>query len=175
MERKDFWTKNLIWKVGPAAISTALVATCAGVVGLVGVSVTMRYIFKTDLFGVEELITVVTMWLYFLGSIYGSYEESHIKGDLLDLVFKTGRQKKGQQIYVYVYSTIVLVIWSKWGIEYATRCLHSAQTTPGWHIPLHVSQLAIPVGIWGMLFYSAYHLIRNVMKHSSEYIVKGAE
>lgn len=150
----------LIWSALPKSVSFCLIATCALTVGLVGASVAMRYVLRIDLFGVEELITVVTMWLYFLGSIYGSYEESHIKGDLLEMFFKTGFQKKLHRIYVYGYSTLILAVWSVWGYAYMLRCLKSSQVTPGWHIPLWVSQLAIPIGIFGMLIYSACHLYR---------------
>lgn len=154
---------SLLCKIGPKSLSFMLVVTCAATVLLVGVSVAMRYVLRMDLFGVEELITVATMWLYFLGATYGSYEESHIKGDLLDLVFKTDRQKSWHRLLVYLYSVIILVIWSKWGYEYMIRALKSTQKTPGWHIPLWVSQLAIPVGIYGMLIYSACHLTRAIL------------
>ena len=158
----------MIWKTGPKTISVILITTCALTVSLVGLSVGMRYVLKTDLFGVEELITVVTMWLYFLGATYGSYEESHIKGDLLDLAFKTKRQKKIHQICIYTYSVIILAVWSKWGYEYMVRCLKSSQTTPGWHIPLWVSQLAIPIGLYGMFIYSVCHLVKIIRRRPEQ-------
>ena len=162
-----------LWRALPKGIEALLVATCALTVLLTGAAAIMRYVFKTDLFGVEELLTLITMWLYFLGATYGSYEESHIKGDLLNLVIKTKKQKKIHQIYVYIYSSAVLVIWSKWALEYFIRCLSTGQRTPGWHFPMWTSQIAVSVGIFGMLFYSVYHLLRTILREPERLYPEG--
>lgn len=161
----------LTQKLVPSIVAVALIITCTLTVLLVGASVFMRYILKSDLFGVEELITLVTLWLYFLGAIYGSFEESHIHGDLLNLVLKTEKQKKVQQICVYLYCVVVLSIWSKWAFAYTARCFRSTQVTPGWRIPLWTSRLAISVGIWGMFAYSIFHLVRILSRKTRNYDV----
>lgn len=166
---------NIAWRAAPKAIEVILVVTCALTVLLAGAAAAMRYVFKIDLFGIEEWLTLITMWLYFLGATYGSYEESHIKGDILNLVIKTKKQKKIHQIYVYLYSSVVLVIWGKWALDYVIRCLGTGQRTPGWHFPLWTSQTAVSVGILGMLFYSVYHLIRTVVRSPERLYPEGVE
>ena len=157
---------SLAWRAVPKTIEIILVATCALTVLVSGAAAIMRYVFKTDLYGVEEWLVLITMWLYFLGATYGSYEESHIKGDLLNLIIKTKKQRKGHQIYVYLYSSAILVVWGKWAVDYFIRCLGTGQRTPGWHFPVWTSQIAISIGIFGMLFYSIYHLIRTIIRKS---------
>jgi TRAP-type C4-dicarboxylate transport system permease small subunit len=67
-----------------------IIAGCVVVV-LIFIEVMLRYVFGSPLFGVEELVTLIAMWLYFLGASYGAYERSHIKAELVHLWFKTPR------------------------------------------------------------------------------------
>ena len=46
-------------------------------------SVVLRYCFKQNFYGSDEVIMLFAFWLYFMGAVYGSYENSHIKADLL--------------------------------------------------------------------------------------------
>ena len=166
---------SLAWKVAPKTIEVILVVTCALTVLFTGAAAAMRYILKIDLFGIEEWLTLITMWLYFLGATYGSYEESHIKGDLLNLFIKTKKQKKIHQIYVYLYSSVVLVFWCKWAMDYFIRSLGNGQRTPGWHFPLWTSQTAVSIGIFGMFFYSLYHLIRTIVRDPERLYQEGVD
>ena len=52
---------------------------------LVFVEVVLRYVLGSPLFGVEELICLIAMWLYFIGASYGAYERSHIKAELIHI------------------------------------------------------------------------------------------
>ena len=68
-------------------------------------------------------------WLYFMGAVYGSYEDSHIKADLLNVYIRNMRCKDGlaliSQALTVLVNTIVL-IWAakyfsgeiaKWGLS----------------------------------------------------------
>ena len=80
-----------IWK-GLLSIQRGfiIIAGCVVIV-LIFVEVMLRYVFGSPLFGVEEMVTLIAMWLYFLGAAYGAYERSHIKAELVHLWFKTPR------------------------------------------------------------------------------------
>jgi TRAP-type C4-dicarboxylate transport system permease small subunit len=67
-----------------------IVAGCFVTV-LVFIEVLLRYVFGSPLFGVEELVCLIAMWLYFIGASYGAYERSHIKAELVHLWFQTPR------------------------------------------------------------------------------------
>jgi len=58
---------------------------------LVFIEVVLRYVLGSPLFGVEELICLIAMWLYFIGASYGAYERSHIKAELIHIWFKKPR------------------------------------------------------------------------------------
>lgn len=52
-------------------------------------AVVMRYCFKLDFFGSEEIILLFAWWMYFLGGIGGSQEDSQIKADMVEVFAPT--------------------------------------------------------------------------------------
>ena len=157
-----------VYKLIAAAVTALLMATT----GLVFYIVVMRYVFKANFYGADEIITLITMWLYFLGAIYGSYEESHIQGDLLNLMFTKRVHYKMHRIYVYIVCVFLMGIWSYWGWDYFTTVIASTRRSTGLKIPFWAMQIPQAVGMWGMLIYSVYHLFDNLFKPVSKYLTR---
>ena len=67
-----------------------LVSICFCTTAVV-VAVFMRYIVQAPIIGIDDLATYVAFWLYFVGASYGAYERSHIKAELVHLIFRTQR------------------------------------------------------------------------------------
>ncbi len=63
-----------------------LVLSSLFVVLIMCVTVLLRYVFKSDLFGMEEIVVIAAFWLYFMGSSYGVYDQSHVKRTLSPLL-----------------------------------------------------------------------------------------
>ena len=163
---------NFLFKGIHKLIAAAVTALLMATTGLVFFIVLMRYVFKANLYGADELITLVTMWLYFLGAIYGSYEESHIQGDLLNLMFTKRIHYKIHRLYVYVVCVFLMGIWSYWGWDYFVTVIHTTRRTTGLKIPFWLMQIPQAVGMWGMLLYSVYHLIVNIFKPVKDYLTR---
>jgi TRAP-type C4-dicarboxylate transport system permease small subunit len=161
---------NIVWRAIHKGIGAFITINLMVTVSLVFFIVLMRYVFKMNLYGADELVTLFAMWLYFCGAIYGSYEESHIKGDLLTMLFKKKIHYKIHQIYVYLFCLIVLGIWCYWSLDYAGTIMRSTRATTGLKIPFWLNQLPIIVGLWGMFLYSIYHFIKNIFKKPEEYM-----
>ena len=70
-------------------------------------SVVMRYIFKMDLFGIEELMAIVAMWMYMIGAAYASYENSHIRADILETFIQNPKTKA---LFKIIENIIVLIV-----------------------------------------------------------------
>ena len=47
------------------------------------IEVFVRYVLKSDLFGIEEVILAAVFYLYFFGGSLAGYEDSQIKADLI--------------------------------------------------------------------------------------------
>lgn len=60
---------------------------------MIGYEVFARYVLKSSLMGIEELMLFPIIWLYMLGGANASYEKSHIECGILTLYIKKERSK----------------------------------------------------------------------------------
>jgi TRAP-type C4-dicarboxylate transport system permease small subunit len=120
---------------------------------LVFIEVLLRYVLGSPLFGVEELICLIAMWLYFIGASYGAYERSHIKAELIHIWFKKPRSyalvRTVSSLITFVLS-IIMIIWTYpyfvWGII-------KGETSQALLLPMVLSQSAIFVSAILMSLY----------------------
>lgn len=149
-----------------------LVITSLTVVGIICAAVIMRYIFHTDLFAYDELVMITAFWLYFIGAAYGSYEDSHIKADIIQISLSPTHPKAAAVIgliarglELFLAFTITQWAWSllSWQFKFMGH-------TMGWGIPIAVPQGAIFLGFLLMAFYALIHFIKELkMLISGEY------
>ncbi|MGN0721351.1 MAG: TRAP transporter small permease [Anaerovoracaceae bacterium] len=137
------------------------------------VSVVIRYVFKSDLYGIEEIIAIVAMWMYMLSASYASYEGSHIKADILDTYVKNQKILALDHLVVEIISALVLGVFCIWGVEYAQWTISSGNLSPYWKFPLCISQVSLSVGLILMEFYSIYHCAKKFQEFKQ--IVAGGE
>ena len=75
----------LIWKI-PLFLQIVVMVVGGSIVGiLIFTEVFLRYVLGSPLFGIEELILFIGMWLYFMGASYGAFERTHIKAELINI------------------------------------------------------------------------------------------
>ena len=120
---------------------------------LVFVEVMLRYVFASPLFGVEELVVLIAMWLYFLGASYGAYERSHIKADIIHLWFKTPRSFAGVNAVTGLITVVMCIIMVSWTYPYILWSIKKGGTTQALLLPTVYSQIAILVSAVLMTFY----------------------
>lgn len=131
--------------------------------GIVFVGVVMRYVLKMNFFGQEEILCVVAMWLYWFGGVYGSFEGSHIKGDMLSTVFKSPRSKKIIELVIQGVSFVVILVFCIWGFEYMSFNLKFHAVSTGLKIPLVYSQLPLLIGFLLMELYTVFNFFRVLL------------
>lgn len=160
--RKKTLPETAFWKI-LLSVERALMATCSVMVTLlIVISVIMRYIFKSNFYGSEEIILVFAFWLYFLGAVHGSYENSHIKADLLNVYLPNPRVKEAVALTAMAVTTTVNIIITKWAFDYMVWGFTKMPKTTGLKIPLVVPQSAIFVGLVLMAFYHIYYLVTGL-------------
>ncbi|HES59045.1 MAG TPA: TRAP transporter small permease subunit, partial [Caldithrix sp.] len=89
----DTIKKSFIWKFLIKIQQWLMIATSIFVILIMFVEVLLRYVFKSDLYGIEEIVVIAAFWLYFMGSSYGVYEKSHVKADILPQMMSQKAQK----------------------------------------------------------------------------------
>ena len=135
-----------------------IVAGCVVTV-LVFVEVMLRYVFGSPLFGVEELVCLIAMWLYFIGASYGAYERSHIKAELVHLWFKTPRSHAFVSAISSSITLFLCLIMIAWSYPYFVWGLTKGETSQALLLPMVLSQSAV---FFGSIFMSLYFLVELV-------------
>lgn len=155
-----------------------LITTSITIVLIMGCVVFMRYVLETDFFAYDEVIMVLAFWMYFIGSAYGSHEDSQIKADIIQVALIDNHPKA--TAYINVFSRALEVIFSisisYWAWSLISWQLKFMGKTMGWGIPLIVPQGAIAIGFYLMSFYSIVHFCKSVKAViNKEYLVQPEE
>jgi TRAP-type C4-dicarboxylate transport system permease small subunit len=144
-----------------------IVAACM-VTLLVFVEVMLRYVFRSPLFGVEELVVLVAMWLYFAGASYGAYERSHIKADLITIWFKTPRSLALVNTVASLITVVLSIIMVSWTYPYILWSLKKGGTTQALLLPRVLSQSAIFISALLMTLYFFVEFLDHFRKAISK-------
>lgn len=120
---------------------------------MVTIAVCLRYIFKLDLYGIEEIEILVAMWLYFIGASYGSYTRSQISADVVEALVP---ESKIKQYMRCIRSLLAVVLYA--GLLYLAVDLlmfnvASNFKTAIWKIPTYFTSAGILLGCSLMTLY----------------------
>lgn len=153
---KRIWNYLLIFQRSILIIS--------GVLILLGLftTVLLRYIFQTDLFGLEELIIVPAIWMYFMGASYATYNKSHITADISDTFVKRKKSKLLLRLINSIITLVIVLIYSYWSLGALIWSYQSGSSSNVWNLPQFVPQSAILVGFLLMVIYVSTDLAKDI-------------
>jgi TRAP-type C4-dicarboxylate transport system permease small subunit len=123
--------------------------------------VVMRYILELPVMGLEELLVYPTLWLYFLGSVNASREDTQIKANVLDVFMKTDKAKLIVRVIADLLSVIVAGWLTYWAYDYFRYALRVWKESPTLYIPTFYAECALFIGLVLMTFYAAWYLVKN--------------
>ena len=152
------WNGLLYFQRGFIIIAGCVVAV------LIFIEVMLRYVFGSPLFGVEELVTLIAMWLYFLGASYGAYERSHIKAELVHLWFKTPRSIARINTLSSLITVALSLIMVSWSYPYFVWGITEGETSQALLLPMVLSQSAVFFGAILMSIYFIAELVDNILE-----------
>lgn len=156
--------KSKLWNAFLSIERILLKICCFLVFVVLIISVFMRYVFKSDLYGIEEFVAILAMWMYMLSASYSSYEDSHIKADILDTYIKNQKVLALDHLVVEIISTMVQGVFTVWGFQYAAWSFDMGNLSPYWKFPMFISQVSLAVGLSLMLIYNIYHCVKKAQK-----------
>ncbi len=163
MTLTDRIEKNFLFRALLNVEVAIMVITSILAAAFVFAGVFMRYVLKSNFFGQEEILCVVAMWLYWMGGIYGTYEGSHIKGDMLSSMFSSYTAKKVIELIVLAINFAVILVFCVWGWEYMSWNLKYSAVTTGLKIPMAYSQMPLLVGFILMEVYTVFNFFRVLL------------
>lgn len=132
------------------------------VAGFQFVQVITRYVFEIPVMGLEEMAVIPTIWLYILGSVNASREDTQIRANVLEIFLTTDRARAIQQALSDLISIVISVWMTWWAWKYFSYSLRVWKETPTLYIPTFTYESALFVGLVLMTLFTAWHLLRNV-------------
>ena len=126
------------------------------------VQVVTRYILQVPVMGLEETMTYPTLWLYILGAVNASRENTHIRANVLEIFLKTERQHVALAVIGETISLIIGLWLLTWSWDFTRYAWRVWKESPTLYIPTFYSDVALTVGITLMIIYTAVHLVGHI-------------
>lgn len=126
------------------------------------VQVITRYVLQVPLMGLEETLLFPTLWLYMLGAVNASRENSHIRANVLEIFLKTPRQHVILAMAGEIISLVIGLWLMSWAWDYTRYAWRVWRTSPTLYIPTFYSDIALLLGIALMMVYTLCHALRHV-------------
>ena len=161
MKKIEAFKKSMIWKFLVKLQRWLMVASSIFVMLIMCLEVLLRYVFKSDLFGIEEIVVIAAFWLYFMGSSYGVYDKSHVKADIIPQMLS----KKGQAfltVIIRLTMSILCCIFTCWAVGMIRHSVEYMPRTTGLGIPIVISQFSILMGYFLMSIYSVVYFLEDL-------------
>jgi len=155
-------TKTRFWTILHQLIKWLMIIASVCSTGCMVYAVIKRYCFKGNFYGSDEIIMLFAFWLYFMGASYGSFENSHIKADLLNVYIKNMRVKDGITVFAQFCTVVVNTIVLAWATRFFVSEISKWGLSTSLKIPLIVPKSAIFFGFVLMEFYHVYYLQRDL-------------
>lgn len=147
--------KTAFWRALTGFLRTGLVISGILVTCITFAAVIARAM-NINLLGYEEILIICAFWLYMFGTAYGSYEDSHIKADIIVVMMPESFKK---DLIAILRNTLTLVlgfIFLLWAFQLFMWTVENGQQTPVWRIPVTVAQSSI---LFGLTVGTFYHLV----------------
>ncbi len=163
--------KTAFWKALAKFLRFGLILSSVLVTVITFAAVITRAL-NINFLGYEEILIICAFWLYMLGTAYGSYEDSHIKADVIVVMMPEGRMKSLLALIRNTLSLILGIIFLLWALQLFQWTIVMENKTPVWRIPMTVSQSSLLFGLTVATFYNAVYLYNEIKNFIGKYITK---
>jgi len=124
--------------------------------------VIMRYIFELPVMGLDEILVYPTLWLYFLGSVNASREDTQIKANVLDIFLKTDHSKQIVRVIADFLSLAVALWLTYWAWDYFKYAFRVMKESPTLYIPTIYAECSFLIGLVLMSAFALWYLVKNL-------------
>lgn len=126
------------------------------------VQVITRYVLQMPVMGLEETMLYPTLWLYMLGAVNASRENTHIRANVLEIVLKNDRQHTILAIIGEFISLVVGLWLLSWAWEFTQYAWRVWKESPTLYIPTFYSDVALVAGLLLMMVYTAINMYGHI-------------
>jgi len=144
---------------GAGALVETLIASVAisTVAVLVTLESVLRYVFRTSLYGLEEITVVIGVYAYFIGSACASRDRAHIRVNVIDSLPILSRNRRIVNAGTDFIASIVCFIFAYYTFVYCQvlQAQNVTITPIGW--PLAAAALSL---LLGLVFMGTHNLVQ---------------
>lgn len=160
-----FFLSALRWVFKQFDIIQRVILISVSVLLVFGITsqVVLRYVFKSNLMGLEEITIFIAFWLYFIGGTYGASKRTHISADLTDVYIKNKIIRQVVQLFASLITIFISSIITYYSVDFFIWSLEKGATSPVLNIPMYFSQSAVFVGFTLMTIYFITHFIKDLL------------
>ena len=126
------------------------------------VQVITRYVLEIPVMGLEESLLYPTLWLYMLGAVNASRENTHIRANVLEIFLSTERQHQVLAIIGEVISLAVGLWLTTWAWDFWKYSQRVWRESPTLYLPTFYVDAALFIGMVLMMVFTAWHLILHI-------------
>ncbi|MDP5350025.1 MAG: TRAP transporter small permease subunit [Paracoccaceae bacterium] len=126
------------------------------------VQVITRYVFQTPVMGLEETMLYPMFWLYMLGAVNASRENTHIRANVLEIFLGTERARLVLACIGEVLSLIIGLWLLTWVWDFTRYSVRVWRESPTLYIPVFYADIALLIAMVLMMAWSALHLARHL-------------
>lgn len=126
------------------------------------VQVITRYVFETPVMGLEEVAVIPTLWLYILGAVNASREDTQIRANVLEIFLSTERARHILLVISESLSLVVSIWLTTWAWDYFRYALRVSKETPTLYLPTMIYESSLFLGLAAMTLYTGWHLIGHL-------------
>lgn len=153
-------------------IQSVLLFLCLSIITiLVFAQVILRYVLKFPLMGIEEVLFVPAIWLYFLGSANASLERSQLEAPVIEAFLTKPKSKKIFQIIKSVLSFIISCWLTYWAYIYLQYSIYAKRVSATLNVPLVYADSAVFISFFLMdifIFLDIINYVRDITLKSNE-------
>ena len=121
-----------------------------------------RYVFQTPVMGLEETMLYPMFWLYMLGAVNASRENTHIRANVLEIFLDTERARLVLACIGEVLSLIIGLWLLSWVWDFTRYSVRVWRESPTLYIPVFYADIALLIAMVLMMGWSALHLARHL-------------
>lgn len=138
---------------------TALISTVAA---SQFIQVVTRYVFETPIMGLEETALIPTIWLYIMGSVNASREDTQIRANVLEIFLSTEKARALLQTLSEIISIGISIWLTWWAWLYFSYSLRVWKGTPTLYIPTFIYESALFLGLLMMTLFTCWNLFKHL-------------
>ncbi|MEZ0574939.1 TRAP transporter small permease [Halodesulfovibrio aestuarii] len=154
---------SIPWKGLDLFQKFVMASTSIIIVGMICYTITIRYIFGSDFYGSEELISMLAFWLYFMGAAQGSREKSQISADLLSCYIQNPTIRGSVLLLKDAITCAICLLFTFWALQFVSWALVMHPKSPVFRLPMLIPQAAVGLGFVLMSLYHVTYFVQDLI------------